>query len=144
MFKEIARSAIAAAVASLVSFALVTTSWAQTVPPCPLPTGEFDFDFAGEQYAKCFRDVVRGGAINAGEDFGGTGHTSLNIGGSAGAAGRTWMTVVDQDPNTPAADLVYASGTVCADVLIQLFNNTKRGRRRGAVQPGYRRRKAWP
>jgi hypothetical protein len=125
MFKKIGRSAIAAAIAGVATFALVTTSWAQVTPPCPLPTGEFDFDFAGSQYKDCFRDVVRGGAINAGEDFGGTEHTSLNIEGSAGSAGRTWITVVDQDPNTPEADLVYKSGTVCADILIQPFNNTK-------------------
>jgi hypothetical protein len=90
-----------------------------------VPTGEFDFDFAGTQYPDCFRNVVRGGAFTAGVDSGGTGHTSLNIGGVAGAAGRTWMTVVDQDPSTPAADLLYASGTVCADVLIQPLNNRK-------------------
>jgi len=125
MFKRIGRSAIAAAIAGVATFALVTTSWAQATPPCPLPTGEFDFDFAGSQYLDCFRDVVRGGAINAGEDVGGTNHTSLNIGGSAGAGGRTWITVVDQDPGTPAADVVFASGTVCADILIQPFNNTK-------------------
>ena len=125
MFKEIGRSAIAAGIAGVVAFGLVTTSWAQTPPPCPLPTGEFDFDFADEQYPRCFRDVVRGGGINAGTDFGGTGHTSLNIEGSGGAGGRTWMTMVDQDPTTPAADVLYKSGTVCADILIQPFNNTK-------------------
>ena len=125
MFKKIGRLAIAASIAVVASFGLVETAWAQTPPPCPLPTGEFDFDFAGSQYQDCFRDVVRGDAINAGEDFGGTGHTSLNIEGAGGAVGRTWITVVDQDPNTPAADLVYESGTVCADILIQPFNNTK-------------------
>ena len=125
MFKKIGRSAIAAAIAGVAAFGPVTTSWAQVPPPCPLPTGEFDFDFAEGQYPRCFRDVVRGGGINAGADFGGTGHTSLNIEGSGGAGGRTWMTMVDQDPTTPAADIVLASGTVCADILIQRFNNTK-------------------
>ena len=126
MFKKIGRSAIAAASAGVATFALVTTSWAQVTPPCPLPTGEFDFDFADDsQYPRCFRDVVRPGAFTAGEDSGGTGHTSLNIAGTAGAGGRTWMTMVDQDPTTPAADVVFASGTVCADILIQRFNNTK-------------------
>jgi hypothetical protein len=124
MLKTIGRSATAATIAAVVTFGLAATSSAQG-PPCPLATGAFDFDFAGSQYADCFRDVVRGGAINAGEDFGGTGHTSLNIAGSGAAGGRTWITVVDQDPSTPAADVVFASGTVCADVLIQRFNNTK-------------------
>ena len=123
MFKEIQRSVIAVATGVTAILAVATSSWA--APPCPLPTGEFDFDFAGTQYKDCFRDVVRGGAIKAGLDFGRTGHTSLNIGGGAAAAGRTWMTVVDQDPSTPAADLVYAGGTVCADVLIKPVRKQK-------------------
>jgi hypothetical protein len=125
MLKKIGRSAVAAAIAGVAAFGPVTTSWAQVSPPCPLPTGEFDFDFADSQYPRCFRDVVRTGAFTAGEDFGGTRHTSLNIAGTAGAGGLTWMTMVDQDPNTPAADVVFASGTVCADILIQRFNNNK-------------------
>ena len=44
--------------------------------------------------------------------------------------------MVDQDPTTPAADVVYASGTVCADILIQRFNNTKGAGVVRSVQPG--------
>ena len=124
MAKLLGRSVIASLGATGI-LALSTAGWA-TPAACDLPTGEYDFDFADGQYPECFRDVVRGGGINNDAmDFGGTGHTSLNITGTGGAGGRTWVTVVDQAPDTPAADNVYASGTICADVLIQQFNNRK-------------------
>jgi hypothetical protein len=130
MVKSLGRTAIVAILGATI-FTLTAPAWAVPVA-CDLPTGEYDFDFAAGQYdnsvpptSGCFRDVVRGGGIEAGTDFGGTGHTSLNISGSGGPAGRTWVTVVDQDPDTPDADNVYKSSTVCADVLIQRFNNRK-------------------
>ena len=125
MAKQLGRWAIVAILGATGIFALTATAWATPIM-CSLPTGEYDFDFADGQYPECFRDVVRGGAINNDAfDFGGTGHTSLNITGTGGAGGRTWVTVVDQTPGTPAADNVYATGTVCADVLIQQYNNRK-------------------
>jgi hypothetical protein len=125
MFKEIGRSAIAAAIAGVATiFGLSAASWAQPEPQCIFTTGEFDFDFAHGQYPECFRDVVRGAAIKAGVDLGGTGHTSLNIRGAGSPAGRTWMTVVAQDPDGPP-DLLYRSGTVCADILMKRVRNTK-------------------
>jgi hypothetical protein len=58
-------------------------------------------------------------------DLGPTGHTALNITGSAGSGGATWLTVVDQVPGDTAADNVYGSEFLCADILIQRFDNTK-------------------
>ena len=123
MAKHVGRSAIVAVLGGMGILALSATAWAT---PVECPQSLYDFNFADGQYPECFRDVVRGGGINNDAvDFGGTGHTSLNITGTGGAGGRTWVTVVDKDPSTQDADLVYASGTVCADVLIQQFNNRK-------------------
>ena len=58
-------------------------------------------------------------------DLGLATHTSLNITGSAGAGGATWLTVVDQAPENPAGDNIYGSEFLCADILIQRFDNTK-------------------
>jgi hypothetical protein len=119
--KTVSRWAIGAVVLSAASLGLTTAAFAQ----CAIPTGLFAFDFSDNQYLNCFRDLVRGGGINAGLDQGGTEHTALNITGSGGAAGATWLTVVDQDPSTPAADNLFGSAVLCADVLIQPFNNAK-------------------
>ena len=75
----------------------------------------------------CFRDaqIPRGGRIAPGTDLGGWGHTALNITGSAGAGGATWLTVVDQAPGDVFQDNVYGSEFLCADILIQRFDNTK-------------------
>jgi hypothetical protein len=124
MAKHLGRSAIVAVLGGMSILALSATAWA--VPAVCEVVSLYDFDFAPGQYPLCFRDVVRGGGINNDAmDFGGTGHTSLNITGTGGAGGRTWVTVVDKDPTTQAADLVYGSGIICADVLIQQFNNRK-------------------
>ena len=124
MSKHLGRLAIVAILGGTGILALSST--ASAIPPFVCPDSQFDFDFQPGQYPQCFRDVVRGGAINNDAvDFGGTGHTSLNITGTGGAGGRTWVTVVDDEPGTPAADLVYGSGIICADVLIQQFNNRK-------------------
>ena len=40
---------------------------AATCPPA------FDFDFSGDAYARCFRDLLRGDEIIAGKDLGDTG-----------------------------------------------------------------------
>jgi hypothetical protein len=123
MAKHLGRLAIVAILGGTGILALSATASAAPVA-CPLSL--YDFNFELGQYPECFRDVVRGGGINNDAvDFGGTGHTSLNITGTGGAGGRTWVTVVDNEPGTPEADLVYASGTICADVLIQQFNNRK-------------------
>jgi hypothetical protein len=78
---------------------------------------DFSIDFDTE-YPDCFQDVFRGAGINSGPDQGGTGHLALNFTGSAGAAGATWLTILDTSPPVPDV-------TLCADVLIQRFNNRK-------------------
>ena len=85
----------------------------------------FDFDFSGTQYADCFRDVHRGGQINAGPDVGGTDHPSLVFTGQTGAGGATWLTVYDATPSTPTSGPTFGAETLCADVLFARFNNTK-------------------
>ena len=71
------------------------------------------------------RPDPRGGRIAPGTDLAGSGHTALNITGSAGAGGATWLTVVDQAPGDVFQDNIYGSEFLCADILIQRFNNTK-------------------
>ena len=85
----------------------------------------FDFDFSGDAYARCFRDLLRGDEITAGLDLGGTGHTSLNVKGSSGSTPTTWLTVYDATPASPAAGPTFGAQTLCADVLIVPFNNIK-------------------
>src|SRR5262245_40442162 len=100
---------------------LATAAWAV----CALPGALSNFDFRATKYVDCFRYVVRGGGINAGVDFGTGANTSLNITGHGGSAGRTWVTVVDQEPLTPPADNVFGSEHLCADILIEQFDNRK-------------------
>lgn len=109
----------------------------QSAAECNIPTGLFRFDFAdAAQYPACFRDIVPGTGISADQDVGDTGHSALNITGSAGGADRTWLTLVDQARETPDADNVYGSGVLCADVInpfdsdkgagvVTLFNERK-------------------
>lgn len=118
---SIRRWATAAAVLGIAALGTPAPSWAA----CSIPTGLFDFDFRPGDYPDCFRNLVRGGGIKAGTDVGPTGHTSLNISGSAGTAGASWLTIVDQAPDNPDQDNIFGSEIVCADVLIQRFDNTK-------------------
>ena len=92
---------------------------AATCPPV------FDFDFSGDAYARCFRDLLRGDQIIAGKDLGDTGHTSLNVKGSSGSTPTTWLTVYDATPASPAAGPTFGAQTLCADVLTVPFNNIK-------------------
>jgi hypothetical protein len=90
----------------------------------------FDFDFSGgaasnAAYSRCFRDLVRGGEINAGQDVGDQKHTSLNIMGSSGSTPTTWLTVYDATPRISDAGPTFAAQTLCADVLTVPFNNIK-------------------
>ncbi len=87
---------------------------------CP---STFDLDFGGTQYADCFRDVLRGGDVDAGPDVGGTDHSSLVFTGSTGWSGATWLTLYDDTPGTAAPGPVYGPETLCADVLFARFNN---------------------
>jgi hypothetical protein len=125
MIRLIARFTLATALAAAATVGLATESWAD----CNLGDGLYNFDFGDSKYPDCFRDVQpappRVDGINPGMDLGGTGHTALNITGSAGAAGATWLTVVDQSPADSDADNVYGSEFLCADILIQRFDNTK-------------------
>jgi hypothetical protein len=85
----------------------------------------FDLDFSGNTYAACFRDLLRGNEITAGQDLGGTGHTSLNVNGSSGSTPTTWLTVYDATPANPAPGPIFGAQTLCADVLIVPFDNIK-------------------
>ena len=118
---SIGRWATVAAVLGIAAFAIASPSWAA----CALPDGRYDFDFSDTAYPDCFRDVLRGNEISAGTDWGGTGHSSLNFAGSAGAAKATWLTLVDQAPENTDQDNIYGSEIICADVLVQRFDNEK-------------------
>jgi hypothetical protein len=85
---------------------------------CP---SRYDFDFRRDTYSRCFRELLRGSEITAGQDLGNTGHTSLNVVGSSGTTPTTWLTVYD----TPPAVAPTGVQTLCADVQIVPFNNTK-------------------
>jgi hypothetical protein len=91
----------------------------QTIEP-------FFFDFSGDEYEENFRDVRRGSDINAGTEPPNA-HPALRFTGSAGAAGDTWITVLDDVPETPAADTLFSDDclVLSADVIIHPFNNTK-------------------
>ena len=124
MIRQIGRFTLAAALGVAATVGLAAPSWAAD---CDLPDGRYHFDFASG-YPECFRDVQRGGGITPGMDLGLGRHTSLNITGSAGSGGATWLTIVDQVPGGPEgdnADNKYGSEFVCADILIQRFDNTK-------------------
>lgn len=124
MIRQIGRFTLAAALGVAATVGLAAGSWAAD---CDLPDGRYHFDFASG-YPECFRDVQRGGGIAPGMDLGSGRHTSLNIMGTAGAGGATWLTIVDQVPGGPEgdnADNKYGSEFLCADVLIQRFNNNK-------------------
>jgi len=88
---------------------------------CP---SNFDFNFSDSQYTNCFRDLLSGGDINAGfavTDL----NTALNFTGSAGPTGRTWLTAYDKTPTNPDEGPTFGAETLCADVLIEKWNNTK-------------------
>jgi hypothetical protein len=121
MIRQIGRFTLAAALAGAATVGLAPESWAA----CDLPGGLYHFDFGDSRYSDCFREVQRGGGITPGMDLGLASHPALNITGSAGAGGATWMTVVDQAPGDAAADNLYGSEFLCADILIQRFDNTK-------------------
>jgi hypothetical protein len=120
MTRLIGRFTLAAALAIAATVGLTAASWAD----CNLTDGRFHFDFASS-YPDCFREVQRGGGITPGMDLGLASHTALNITGSAGSGGGTWLTVVDQAPGDSDEDNVYGSEFLCADILIQRFDNTK-------------------
>ncbi len=86
----------------------------------------FAFDFSGTQCEDCFRDVLRGGQINAGPDVGPTDHPSLVFTGSTGSGGDTWLTVYDATPSTPAPGPMFGAETLCADVLFTRFSRAGR------------------
>jgi len=120
MIRQIGRFTLAAALSVAATAGLAAESWAV----CELPDGLYHFDF-GSKYSECFREVQRSGGITPGMDLGSATHTSLNFTGSAAAGGATWLTIVDQAPENSDADNVYGSEFLCADILIQRFDNTK-------------------
>jgi hypothetical protein len=89
MTRLIGRFTLAAALAIAATVGLAAESWAVREL---LPGGLYHFDFASH-YPECFREVQRGGGITPGMDLGPARHTALNITGSAGSGGATWLTV---------------------------------------------------
>jgi hypothetical protein len=85
----------------------------------------FNFNFSGSQYTECFRELLRGSDIIDGTDQGSTGHTALNFTGSTVAGGSTWLTVYDATPAVADENPTFGAETLCADVLIQPYNNAK-------------------
>jgi hypothetical protein len=63
--------------------------------------------------------------INIGPDLGGTGQTAVNVTGSVGAAGGTWIAIYDSTPSDPTTKDTYPSVSLSADVMITAFNNGK-------------------
>jgi hypothetical protein len=94
---------------------------AATGPPVPYVY------FSGDTYSACFRDLFRGNEITAGQDLGGTQHTSLNMKGTATSTPTTWLTVYDTTPTIRDPGPIFGPQTLCADVLIVPFNNAKGG-----------------
>jgi hypothetical protein len=88
--------------------------------------GPFFFDFSGAEYEQNFRDVRRGNDINPGTEPPNS-HPALKFTGATGAAGDTWITVLDEGPGTPAEDTVFTDLclVMSADIIIHPFNNTK-------------------
>jgi hypothetical protein len=89
---------------------------------CPLA---FDFDFSGGEYVDCFRELLRGSEISDGPDLGGTGHFAVNFKGSTGSTPAIWLTVLDATPENPDPGPTFGAETLCADILVVPFNNTK-------------------
>ena len=83
------------------------------------------FNFSGSQYTDCFRELLRGSDIIDGTDLGNTGHTALNFTGSTVAGASTWLTVYDATPTVADEGPTFGAETLCADVLIQPYNNAK-------------------
>jgi hypothetical protein len=98
---------------------------AATFPSVPPVPSVFDFDFSGDTYSTRFRGLLRGNEITAGQDLGSGELTSLNVKGSSGSTPTTWLTVYDATPASPAAGPTFGAQTLCADVLIVPFDNTK-------------------
>jgi len=78
------------------------------------------FDFSGNDYTDNFRDILRGGDINAGFDLATLTRPSLNFTGSAGSAGSTWLTVLNGETFVDLCQIC-----VSAEVLSHPFNNNK-------------------
>ena len=72
-----------------------------------------------------FRDVRRPADINLGTDVCGTGNPAINLTGSTGSAGDTWITVYDTTPADDAVQNTFGSVSLSADVIIRPFNNRK-------------------
>jgi hypothetical protein len=72
-----------------------------------------------------FRDVRRPADINVGPDVCGTGNSAINLTGSTGSAGDTWITVYDTTPADDAVQNTFGSVSLSADVIIRPFNNRK-------------------
>jgi hypothetical protein len=121
MIRQIGRFTLAAALMVAATAGLAAESWADCEM---LPGALYNFDF-GSGYSECFREVQRVDGITPGMDLGLATHTSLNFTGSAAAGGATWLTIVDQAPGNSDADNKYGSEFLCADILIQRFDNTK-------------------
>jgi hypothetical protein len=72
-----------------------------------------------------FRDVRRPADINVGPDVCGTGNSAINLTGSTGSAGDTWITVYDTTPADDTVQNTFGNVSLSADVIIRPFNNRK-------------------
>ena len=72
-----------------------------------------------------FRDVRRPADISVGSDLGPTGHPAINLTGSGGAGGDTWITVYDATPAEDTSQNVFGNVSLSADVLIHSYNKKK-------------------
>ena len=72
-----------------------------------------------------FRDVRRPADITVGPDVCGTGYPSINLKGSAVAAGDTWITVYDTTPADAVVMNTFGNTSSAADVLMRAYNNKK-------------------
>ncbi len=72
-----------------------------------------------------FRAVRRPDDITVGPDLGATGHPAINLTGSAGSGGDTWISVYDATPADDAVQNVFGNVGLAADVLVHAYNNKK-------------------
>jgi len=93
-----------------------TPSLTATITPTPTSFSPVPADF---------RDVRRPADIAVGPDLGGTGHSAINLTGSAPSAGDTWIAVYDATPADDTTQNTFGSVHLAGDVLIHAYNNKK-------------------
>jgi len=95
-------------------------------PECSAVTFTIETDISCvAAFAPAFRPVRRSQDVDLGPDLGGTGHIAMNLTGSAGARGDTWLTVFDAAAEDTAPTVFSGNVNLSADVLIHRKNNRK-------------------